>query len=91
MKAFWPYYRMVNLFNVFFSFIVAFTMLRAYLFPIMFCTAGIAVGFYSYNYFFRNQYYLYHNLGFTRLRLAAIVFVVNLAIALPLLFLTFLF
>ncbi|MEL1243002.1 hypothetical protein AAEO56_01900 [Flavobacterium sp. DGU11] len=78
MKAFWNYYITVNVFNCCFSFIAAFFSAKAVWFPILFCSMGIAVGILAFNTFYKAQYYFYHNLGYTRQRMAFMTFAVNL-------------
>ncbi|WP_155807113.1 hypothetical protein [Gillisia marina] len=51
----------------------------------MFCTLGIFVGRYAFRYFKNNEYNLYFNLGFSKLKLLKIVWILNLMVAIPLL------
>jgi hypothetical protein len=83
MRAFLHYYITVNLINICFSLLVAIVALHW--FPIMFATGGILVGVLAYHTFFKNQYYFYHNLGYTKSRLIVITFALNLMPALLLL------
>ncbi|AWH85532.1 hypothetical protein HYN59_10605 [Flavobacterium album] len=91
MKAFWNYYITVNIVNCCFSLLVALFSLSAVWFPIIFCTIGIAVGIFTFNVFYKAQYYFYHNLGYTRQRLAFMTFGINLLPGLILLLLIKLF
>ena len=77
MRAFWNYYLTVNLFNIIFS-VAAGSSGKVVWIPVMFCTAGLAFGLFAFNTFFRNQYYFYHNIGYTKLRLAKMMFIANL-------------
>ena len=89
MRAFWNYYRTVNLLNILFSIAAGFSG-KFFWIPVMFCTAGLAFGIFAFNTFFRNQYYFYHNIGYTRLRLAKMMFIANLIPSLLLLLLYYL-
>ena len=53
--------------------------------PLSFCSFGLAIGLLGYSTFFEKQYYFYHNLGYTRRRLAAMVFAFNAILAVPVL------
>jgi hypothetical protein len=85
MRAFWNYYFTVNLVNFCFSAMAALISVNAKWLPILFCTAGIPVGILAYNTFFKNQYYFYHNLGYSRQKLAGMTFGFNLVPSLLLL------
>ncbi len=50
-------------------------------------TFGMIVGLICFRYYQKNQYYFYYNLGFTRLRLIATTWALNLIITLLLLLL----
>jgi len=91
MRAFWHYYRTLNLFNICFSSIVAFMAFKFYLFPLMFCTLGTIAGIFSYSYFFKNECYFYNNLGYSNLRLFTMTFVINIVLAIPVFLLTLLY
>lgn len=81
MRAFFNYYFTVNLFNLIAT--VLFTMVASlYWLPILFCTFGLAAGLFAFEFFYKNQYYFYHNLGFTRKKLAVMTFSINAVIAL---------
>ena len=84
MRAFWVYYKTVNLFNFIASVLLAFISGIIW-FPVLFCTAGLVIGFFAYNFYFKDQYYFYHNLGYTKKKLAVMMLVINTAIAIPLL------
>ncbi|RYJ42522.1 hypothetical protein [Flavobacterium beibuense] len=83
MRAYWSFFFRVNLFNVIASAIASVNMIIW--FPVLLCTFGLAVGFYGFYYFYKNEFYLYHNLGFSKLKLGVMTFAINAAIALPLL------
>lgn len=86
MRAFWVYYKTVNLFNLIASILLAFISGLIW-FPILFCTVGLAMGFFAYSFYFKDQYYFYHNLGYTKRKLAVMMLVINAAIAIPILIL----
>ena len=79
------YIRDVDLFNLGFSLIVG---LYAGVFwgVITFISFGGVIGLIAYEYFWREQYIGYHNLGYTRWRLWSTLYLFNLAAALPILF-----
>ena len=77
MRAFWNYYRTVNLFNLVFSFAAVISGKFIWI-PVVFSTAGLAFGIFAFNTFFSSQYYFYHNIGNTRGKLAKMMFIVNL-------------
>jgi len=60
-----------------------------------FVSLGIIIGFFGFNFFKKNEYYLYYNLGFNKKTLLKHVFFINCAISLVFglvfLILTFLF
>ena len=81
--AFWKYYRDFNFFNL------AFSVLSGIFFGIfsgllIFCSFGMLIGHLGFNYFRKNEYYLYHNLGFSKRHLLKKVFLYNLLLSLPL-------
>jgi len=84
-KAFWNYFLTINVFNFPASALVAISGLQW--FPISFCTFGLGMGLLAYHTFYKQQYYFYYNLGYTRTTLAVMVFICNLVIAIPLLLL----
>ena len=82
-SAFWKYYRDFNLFNVVFSVLsgIYFGIFSGLL---IFCSFGMLIGYLGYSFFRKNEYYLYHNLGFSKKYLLKKVFLWNLLFALPL-------
>ena len=50
---------------------------------LIFCSVGIFFGMLGFNYFKSSEYYLYHNLGYTRNMLLKKIFIRNLIIAIP--------
>lgn len=90
MMVFWVYYKTVNLFNLIACILLAFISGLIW-FPVLFCTVGLAIGFFAYNFYFKDQYYFYHNLGYTKKKLMVMMLVINAVIAIPLLVLIALF
>ena len=89
-RAFWKYYRDFNFFNL------AFSALSAAFFGIfsgllIFISFGMLIGYLGYEYFRSNEYYLYHNLGFSKRFLLKKVFLLNLFFVLPFLLILFFF
>lgn len=76
-RAFWKYYLDVNLYNFYFSIIFAFTS-GFFWALVIFCSFGLFVGALGYQYFKKNEYYMYYNLGFTKLKLLKNVWFLNL-------------
>ena len=87
MKLFFNYYKTVTLINLCFCLCAAILTLNVIWFPFLFCTLGIAVSMLGYNFFFKDQYYFYHNMGYTKKKLALMTFGINLLPAAILLFL----
>ena len=83
-RAIWNYFLDVNSMNLIFSLIIAYFFNR-YWGVFMFCTFGILVGRFAFQYFKNNEYNLYFNLGFNKMKLLKIVGVLNLIVAIPLL------
>jgi len=84
VRAIWSYYIDINIVNLIFSLFIMYLFNR-YLGIFMFCTLGIFVGRFAFNYFKNNEYNLYYNLGFNKLKLLKIVGVINFIVAIPLL------
>ncbi len=82
MRAYWKFYRDVNIFNLIACFII-FAMTSIIWLTVMYCTVGIAFGLFGYHNFFRQQYYFYFNLGYSKFQLIKITFFINFIIALP--------
>ncbi|MGB7842116.1 MAG: hypothetical protein WBL21_04955 [Salinimicrobium sp.] len=82
--AFLKYYRDFNLFNVVFS-VIGGIYFGAFSGVLIFCSFGLLIGYLGFNYFRKNEYYLYHNLGFSKRYLLKKVFLYNLLVSLPLL------
>ena len=82
MSAFFQYLLAVDIFNFLTSLILAIAFGFSY-FPVFFCTFGLAIGVFMYGFYFRQQYYFYYNLGFTKAKLIRMVFIANLIISVP--------
>jgi hypothetical protein len=80
-KAFRKFYLDVNLSNVVFSLILGNTFGFLWAF-VAYCTVGSLIGFISFHFLKKNEFFLYHNLGFSKLALFKKVLVTNLIIAL---------
>lgn len=81
IKAFLHYYKTITAVNVIFSVIMALFTQNIYWLPILFSTFGIGVGVLYFNYYLKNQYYFYHNLGYTRKKLVLKTLFINLPIS----------
>ncbi|MDV6166833.1 hypothetical protein R1T16_00245 [Flavobacterium sp. DG1-102-2] len=91
MKTFWHYYIKTTLVNLVASILLAFFSQNIYWLPILFATFGIALGILAFDYYYKHEYYFYHNMGYTRLTLALKTFYINLVIGVPVLTLIILF
>lgn len=79
------YIRDVDLFNLGFSLFVG--LYAGVIWGLItFASLGGVVGLVAYEYFWRQQYMGYHNLGYTRLRLWSLLYFFNLIAVLPILF-----
>ncbi len=89
-RAILKYFCDVNMFNIGFC---AFVILLSGFFwgVVMFSTIGIIIGRYGFKTFKNDEYYLYHNLGLSKTSLLYKVFLMNLCISLPLMFLNLIF
>lgn len=89
-RAFWKYYRDFNLYNLVFSGISG-----MYFGPasglFIFLTFGMLPGYLGYNFFRKNEYCLYYNLGMTKKFLLKKVWTCNLIFGIPVLLILFLF
>lgn len=81
MRVFIKYFLDINLFNVIYSILVGILFLTPKYIPICFGSFGTVVGYLSYNYFFKNEYYFYFNLGLTKKKLILLVWCLNLVIS----------
>lgn len=86
-RAFWKYYIDVTVFNAVFSIIFSFIS-GLFWGLISFCSIGILIGIFGFRYFKQQEYYMYHNLGYTKLRLIKNTWFINCLIAVPLILIT---
>lgn len=85
----WTYYRDVTLYTLVITLLTSFASAAMYdsfstgLFNavLIFGVFGTGLGILAFNYFQKAQYYMYHNLGFTKTDLMMRAWFVNLAIA----------
>lgn len=90
MKAFTRYYLIVNTINIMFCLLTA--IMGNILWTLfLFCSVGIVIGIIGFNYYYKNEYYFYYNLGYTRGKLARMVFIFNIILTLPFLLLILIF
>ena len=85
IRAFWKYYLDINLYNAIFSLIFSLTS-GIYWGLIIFCSIGIFVGALGFKYFKNNEYYMYYNLGVTKFKLLKNIWLLNIAISIPIAF-----
>lgn len=85
-SAFWRFYKDIAMINIPSSLVFLFFYNLAWAL-VVFCSFGIFLGLIFFRNFKKNEYYLYHNLGFTKMKLIKGVFIVNFMIALPILLL----
>ncbi|RUT70134.1 hypothetical protein D0817_13235 [Flavobacterium cupreum] len=81
VKIIFKYYFDVNFFNLIYSFLLSLLFFNFYLMPIIFASIGTIFGIFSFQYFYCNEYYFYHNKGFTKKRLNLIVLFLNVFIS----------
>lgn len=77
-RAFWHYYRITSIANLVYSSIFAAIKFDFIWLFLIYGTFGTGVGILFFNYYYKNQYYFYHNLGYTRRKLALNTFLVNI-------------
>lgn len=81
-NAFWKYYRNNAIFNVAGALLLG--VFSGFLWSaIIFCSIGVLFGWIGFDYFYKNQYYFYYNLGFTKQELLLKTFLVNIIISVP--------
>lgn len=89
-RAFWKYYRDFNLYNLVFS-VICGIYLGAMSGFLIFLSFGMLIGYLGFNYFRKDEYYLYYNLGFSKKFLIKTVWMYNFVFAGPFLLFLFLF
>ena len=81
MKIILKYFIDVNLFNFIYSILVGILFLTPKYIPICFGTLGTIIGYWSYNYFLKNEYFFYFNLGYSKKKLLLTVWCMNVLIS----------
>jgi hypothetical protein len=81
MRIILKYFIDVNLFNIIYSILVGVIFLNPKYIPICFGSCGTFLGFLSYNYFYKNEYFFYFNLGYSKKKLFKIMWILNLIIS----------
>jgi hypothetical protein len=81
-RALWNFYKDILLY------IVAFTLLSKIVFGnltavLIFITIGVFIGFLAFYLLKKQEFYFYHNLGFTKWKLFKVVFLINLFVGTP--------
>ncbi len=89
-NAFWKFFRDFNFYNLLFSALnaVVFGVISGIL---VFLSFGMLIGYLGFNYFRKDEYFLYYNLGFSKSFLIRKVWICNLLFAGPLLLILWLF
>lgn len=90
IRAFLKFYRDFNFYNLVFS-VISGIYYGAISGLIIFLSFGMFIGYLGFNYFRKNEYYLYYNLGLTKTFLLKKVWICNLIFGIPVLFILFLF
>ncbi|MGJ8666329.1 MAG: hypothetical protein ACSHW7_08190 [Patiriisocius sp.] len=82
MRPYWQFYKDIFLFVAGFSFVgvIAFGVFWGFFF---FISLGLLFGFYAFQFFKKNEFYSYNNLGITKWKLYRASFAINLLIGLP--------
>ncbi|SNR15045.1 conserved protein of unknown function [Tenacibaculum jejuense] len=88
--AFLKYYIDINFLNLVFSLVIG-LFSNALWGVLNFASFGIFVGYWGFHLFKENEYYIYHNLGFTKKNLVFNVFLINSIVSLLVSILLFLF
>jgi len=79
-RAFWKFYQDNLIFNI--PSALIFGMFFGILWGVLiFSSFGFLIGVIGYHYFYKEHYYFYYNIGWTRKKLMQQVFIVNFLIA----------
>lgn len=81
IKVLFKYYFDVNFFNIIYTVLLSVLFLGYLYVPIIFSSVGTLLGIISFRYFYDNEYYFYHNLGFTKRRLNLSVLLLNIFVS----------
>jgi hypothetical protein len=79
IRALFKYVIDINSYNLLVSIFIG-TITSALHGVISFFSIGVLIGYLVHWYFKKNEYYLYYNLGYTKLKLLRIVFTLNIII-----------
>lgn len=83
-RLFLKFYRDFNIWNLIFS-VISGIYLGAFSGLLVFCSFGMLIGLIGFRYFRNNEYYIYYNLGVTKVSLLKRVWLVNVALSVPVL------
>lgn len=83
-RLFLKFYRDFNIWNLIFS-VIAGIYPGVFSGLLIFCSFGMLIGLIGFRYFRNNEYYIYYNLGVTKLSLLKKVWLVNVALSVPVL------
>lgn len=78
MRAFWNFYLIINTVTIPVSIAIAAISQKPVWFSVSLCSFGLGIALLGYYLYYKQQYYFYHNLGYTKTRLAVMVFGLNL-------------
>ncbi|HEA29334.1 MAG TPA: hypothetical protein ENH91_04960 [Leeuwenhoekiella sp.] len=79
----WQFYLDVTKFALAF-YVVSLIFMSSFFAALVFGVLGTCIGLIGFNQFHKNEYYTYHNLGYTKKRLIAVTWLFNLLLCLPL-------
>lgn len=83
-RLFLKFYRDFNIWNLIFS-VIAGIYLGVFSGLLVFCSFGMLIGLIGFRYFRNNEYYIYYNLKITKVSLLKRVWLVNVALSVPVL------
>lgn len=81
IKVVLKYYCDVNFFNLIYSSLLGVLFFNFFYILIVFASVGTLLGILSFSYFYNNEYYFYHNLGFTKRKLNLTVLLLNISLS----------
>lgn len=81
IRVVFKYYCDVNFFNLIYSILLGALFLNFFYIPIIFASIGTFLGISSFKYFYKNEYYFYYNLGFTKKKLNVTVLSLNVFVS----------
>lgn len=86
MKIFIKYFIDLNQFNLIFSVLIGLLFFNIKYIPIFYGTIGTIVGYLSFNYFYKKEYYFYYNYGYSRNKLLFKTYKINIIIGISFFF-----